>query len=134
MYQFRVTPRHNQWTLRNVHDILVECNKSEHLQGATPLPIAEGGFQWPSTGQRQVRTSGVVSAIIMDEYLLQRSDIDEPMMYTGTTILCRSKGNDVSEEMMTELADIFDELGHHVHRQSSESRNKRQKKCKWSKI
>jgi hypothetical protein len=37
------------WTLRNLYEVMVECNKIDCLRGVYPMPISEGGFAWPAT-------------------------------------------------------------------------------------
>jgi uncharacterized membrane protein YgcG len=37
------------WTLRNLYDVMVECNKIDCLRGVYPMPISEGGFAWSAT-------------------------------------------------------------------------------------
>jgi hypothetical protein len=44
-----IYPKNGKWTFKDMYDILLDCEKDVDLQGAKPLDISEGGFQWEGT-------------------------------------------------------------------------------------
>lgn len=44
-----IYPKNGEWTLKDMYDILLDCENDADLHGAKPLDISEGGFQWEGT-------------------------------------------------------------------------------------
>lgn len=44
-----IYPKNGKWTFKDMYDILLDCENDADLQGAKPLDISEGGFQWEGT-------------------------------------------------------------------------------------
>jgi hypothetical protein len=133
---FLVLPKNGIWRLRDLYDVMIACQEIPCLQGVSPLPVSEGGFQWKATEEsdalmkrfysttgsstRQIRTIGVDFRLIEEtendwkEKMPKREDFDTPIgFWDSKEFVCRAKYYP-SLEMIANLGCVFGSLGHRV--------------------